>query len=131
MASVLELHEPWTNGLRLGFYRRSGRILFKAIVHRKEADSIVLPTVSEKTSRKTSGKMLEAILQKNTITIPELSTLIGITERSIERNLQKLQKEKRYTETYWPSQIRALAGFLTYLQEVLLGVTNKVNIFAG
>jgi ATP-dependent DNA helicase RecG len=63
--------------------------LFKAIVHRKEADSIVLPKVSGKTS----GKILEAILQNNTITIPELSILIGITERSIERNLQKLQKE--------------------------------------
>ena len=71
--------------------------LFKAIVHRKEADSIVLPTVSEKTSGKvsgkTSGKILEAILQNNTITIPELSILIGITERSIERNLLKLQKK--------------------------------------
>jgi predicted HTH transcriptional regulator len=49
--------------------------------------------VSEKTSGKTSGKILEAILQNNTITIPELSILIGITERSIERNLLKLQKE--------------------------------------
>jgi len=71
--------------------------LFKAIVHRKEIDGTVLPTVSEKTSGKvsgkTSGKILEAILQNNSITIPELSILIGITERSIERNLQKLQKE--------------------------------------
>jgi len=53
----------------------------------------VLPTVPGKTSGKTSGKILEAILQNNTITIPELSILNGITERSIERNLQKLQKE--------------------------------------
>ncbi|KJR97906.1 MAG: ATP-dependent DNA helicase RecG [Desulfobulbaceae bacterium BRH_c16a] len=67
--------------------------LFKAIVHRKEVDGKVLPTVSGKTSGKTSGKILEAILQNNSITIPELSILIGITERSIERNLQKLQKE--------------------------------------
>jgi ATP-dependent DNA helicase RecG len=63
--------------------------LFKAMVHRKEVDGIVLPTVSGKTS----GKILEAILQNNTMTIPELSILIGITERSIERNLQKLQKK--------------------------------------
>ena len=51
--------------------------LFKAIVHRKEVDGKVLPTVSGKTSGKvsgkTSGKILEAILQNNTITIPELS----------------------------------------------------------
>ncbi|MBB1094593.1 winged helix-turn-helix transcriptional regulator, partial [Rhodopseudomonas palustris] len=67
--------------------------LFKAIVHRKEVDGTVLPTVPGKTSGKTSGKILEAILQNNTITIPELAILIGITERSIERNLQKLQKE--------------------------------------
>jgi ATP-dependent DNA helicase RecG len=52
-------------------------------------DIAILPTVSEKTS----GIILEAILQNNTITIPELSILIGITERSIERNIQKLQKE--------------------------------------
>jgi ATP-dependent DNA helicase RecG len=63
--------------------------LFKVIVHRKQTEGVVLPTVSGKTS----GKILEAILQNNTITIPELSILIGVTERSIERNIQKLQKE--------------------------------------
>jgi len=29
------------------------------------------------------------------ITIPELALLIGVTERSIERNLKKLQAENR------------------------------------
>ena len=68
--------------------------LLKAIVHRKEVDGKVLPTVSGgETSGKTSGKILEAILQNNTITIPEISIPIGITELSIKRNLQKLQKE--------------------------------------
>jgi ATP-dependent DNA helicase RecG len=51
--------------------------LFKAIVHRKKVDGKVLPTVSGETSGKVSGKtpgkILEAILQNNTITIPELS----------------------------------------------------------
>lgn len=63
--------------------------LFRAIVHRNQVDGLVLPTVSGKTS----GKILDAILQNNTITIPELSIFIRVTERSIERNIQKLQKE--------------------------------------
>lgn len=50
---------------------------------------MVTPTVSGKTS----GKILEAIYQNNAITIPELAILTGVTERSIERNIQKLQKE--------------------------------------
>ncbi len=50
---------------------------------------------SVKTSVKTSGKIL-ALLRENTrLTIPELALAIGVTERSIERNLQKLQQEQR------------------------------------
>ncbi|ASF46208.1 Fic family protein [Methylovulum psychrotolerans] len=46
-------------------------------------------------SLKTSGKAL-ALLRENTrLTIPELALAIGVTERSIERNLQKLQQENR------------------------------------
>jgi predicted HTH transcriptional regulator len=41
---------------------------------------------------KTSGKILEACRERNTITIPELAAWIGISERSIERNIQKLQQ---------------------------------------
>ena len=50
---------------------------------------------SGKTSGKTSGKILEAIRQKPQVTIPELSAQIGVTSCSIERNLHKLQDEKR------------------------------------
>ena len=39
----------------------------------------------------TSEKILQAIEQNDTITISELASLIGVTERSIERNIQKLQ----------------------------------------
>ena len=67
--------------------------LFTATVYRKEVGGVVTPTVSGKTSGKTSGKILEAIHQNNAITIPELAILTGVTERSIERNIQKLQKE--------------------------------------
>jgi ATP-dependent DNA helicase RecG len=40
---------------------------------------------------KTSGKIL-AICQENpSVTIPELALMLGITERSVQRNMQKLQ----------------------------------------
>ena len=48
---------------------------------------------SGKTSGKTSGKILSLIRNDRNITIPELSRQIGITERSIQRAIQILQKE--------------------------------------
>lgn len=51
----------------------------------------IIENMSGKTSVKTSGKMSVKILEY----IPELSEKIGITERSIERNIQKLQKEQK------------------------------------
>ena len=44
-------------------------------------------------SGKTSGKIIDAVRQNSQITIPELATLLGVTPRSVERNLQKLQAE--------------------------------------
>ncbi|GEM_PF-5447801 len=51
--------------------------------------TVIFPLVKEKTS----GKIVEIILSNPDITIPELSAMVGITERSVERNLQKLQRE--------------------------------------
>jgi Fic family protein len=48
-----------------------------------------------KTSGKTSGKILALISDDVSVTIPELAVLIGVSERSIERNLKKLQVEQR------------------------------------
>ncbi len=48
---------------------------------------------SEKTSVKTSEKILVALRQNNSVTIAELAKIVGITTRSIERNLQKLQDQ--------------------------------------
>ena len=42
---------------------------------------------------RTSGKILELIKGNPEITIPELASVIGVSERSIERNIQKLQEE--------------------------------------
>ena len=80
--------------------------LFTATVHRKPAGELDLvnsalkgspktDTVSGKrrvSVGKTSEKILEACRENNAITISELAAMIGVSERSIERNLQKLQK---------------------------------------
>ncbi|MCA2998522.1 MAG: winged helix-turn-helix domain-containing protein [Rhodocyclaceae bacterium] len=44
-------------------------------------------------SGKTSGKILTYLGRRPNATIPDLAKLLGITERSVERNLQKLQKD--------------------------------------
>jgi len=41
---------------------------------------------------KTSGKIIELILGNSFITIPQIPQIIKVTERSIERNIQALQK---------------------------------------
>ena len=51
--------------------------------------------VSVKASEKTSEKILGLIGENPLITIADLALLIGVTERSIERNLKKLQAEQR------------------------------------
>ena len=80
--------------------------LFTATVHRKLVEELELvdiaPEVSLKVETssgrrresvgKTSGKILDACRVKPSITIPELAELIGITERSVQRNMQNLQK---------------------------------------
>ena len=50
---------------------------------------------SVKTSVKTSVKILQAILENAEITIPDIADRVGITTRSVERNIRKLQEEKR------------------------------------
>jgi ATP-dependent DNA helicase RecG len=49
--------------------------------------------IPDETSVKTSVKILEAIESNDQITIPEIAETIGVTTRSIERNLQNLQQE--------------------------------------
>ena len=57
---------------------------------------IEVPTkTSVKMSVKTSGKILVLIRENELLTIPELAASIGVSERSIERNLKKLQAEHR------------------------------------
>lgn len=62
-------------------------------------------------TQKTSGKILELISSNARITIPEMAAIINITERSIERNIGKLQKEGQLKRVgsakggYWEVEI--------------------------
>ena len=49
--------------------------------------------MSDKTSDKTSEMILRLITENRNATITELSENIGVTKRSIERNIQKLQAQ--------------------------------------
>jgi len=74
--------------------------LFTATVHRKAVEELdlanIAPKVSPKadTSSKTSGKILEACRENPSVTIPELAEWIGITERSVQRNIQNRQRDE-------------------------------------
>ncbi len=84
---------------RIEFIDDRERCQFTATVHRKPVEELTLaidsPIASGKTSGKTSGKILEALKQDQYLTIPNLASIVGVTERSIERNIQKLQEENR------------------------------------
>jgi Fic family protein len=60
-----------------------------------DAMTEVLIKTSEKVSEKTSEKIIHALDHNHTMTIAELAKTLGLSTRSIERNLQKLQKEGR------------------------------------
>ncbi len=51
----------------------------------------------KKTSGKTSEKIIKLVGDNKKITIAELSKEIGVTARTIERNLKKLQDQKKIT----------------------------------
>ena len=46
----------------------------------------------EKMSGKMSGKIVELIQNNSSITIPEMASIVGVTERTIRRKLQNLQE---------------------------------------
>lgn len=55
-----------------------------------------LSVKNEKTSEKMSGKIIALISQNSNITITEMSESIGVSSCTIERNLEKLQKNRCY-----------------------------------
>jgi ATP-dependent DNA helicase RecG len=77
--------------LGVGFADDREGCLFTTTVHRKEiAGAVERIGLSEATGI-SSGEILIALRQNGRITIPELALLIGVTERSIERNIRQLQ----------------------------------------
>jgi predicted HTH transcriptional regulator len=96
----LGIIEQWGNGLRIiadelqkypeiGLNWKEPGMAFRVTFSKKK----IFPDMSGKTSGKTSEKILELIEANSYITIPEIAKKIGITERSVERNIQKLQSE--------------------------------------
>jgi len=69
--------------------------LQQALGEALEAQARETEIMPGKKSVKTSGKILQAIAVRPDITIPELAALTGVTERSVERSLRKLQSENR------------------------------------
>lgn len=81
--------------------------LFTATVHRKAVEELDLvnippegslkssPKTSEKASEKTSEKIISFIKDDAEITIERLAEYCGVTTRSIERNLNKLQERNK------------------------------------
>ena len=69
---------------------------FTATVHRKPLAKLALTNkASEKTSKKTSmaEKIIAALGANGDISIVNLSTMVGVTTRTIERNIQKLRNQ--------------------------------------
>jgi ATP-dependent DNA helicase RecG len=73
--------------------------LFTATVHRPSVGTLKLASgsleMSEKTSEKTSEKILAALRQDGSLTIAELASRIGVQNRTIERNIKRLQEQDR------------------------------------
>jgi ATP-dependent DNA helicase RecG len=95
--------ENWPN---IEFADDRDGYLFTATVQRKPVGELSLaeasPNGSEKspektdtTSVKTSVNILAALKEDRDLSIPGLASMIGVTTRSIERNIQRLQKKGR------------------------------------
>lgn len=63
------------------------------IDHYKITFPLEKDVIPEKVSEKTSEKILREVQKNQHVTIAALSEIIGVTPRSIERNIQKLRVE--------------------------------------
>jgi ATP-dependent DNA helicase RecG len=70
--------------------------MFIATVHRKElGDAGLAEKASQKTSQKTSQKIIELMQNDPMITIADLALHIGITERAIKMQIEKMKAQGR------------------------------------
>jgi len=65
---------------------------FKGEVPDADALSENKASTTQETSVKTSVKILLAVEENQNVTIPELAEITGVTTRSVERNIKKLQE---------------------------------------
>jgi predicted HTH transcriptional regulator len=84
-------------GLRVKSTTNTLSCVITAKVHRKSVGELTLVAEPPKTSGKTSGKNVgenpEYIKAGETFNYTELARLIGVTDRSIERNIRILQDQ--------------------------------------
>ena len=66
--------------------------MFIATVHRKELDNTRL---AEKTSQKSTQKIIELMQNDPTITIADLALRIGITKWAIKKQIRKMKAQGR------------------------------------
>ena len=87
------LHEPIieerTGGIAVELIKRTVKTPIEMRVNAEDESSGKRRVIVGKAS----GKILDACRETPSITIPEMSAKIGITERSVQRNLQKLQAD--------------------------------------
>lgn len=72
--------------------------LFTATVHRKETPDAEVPEKgpgksSQKRSQKSSQKILEAVRRDPDVTIADLAREVGITDRAIKKQIEKLKEQ--------------------------------------
>ncbi len=96
--------EKWP---RIDFSDDHDGSLFTVTVYRKSVDELELADVApeafpeedlssgkgRENVGKTSCKILEVCRERPSVTIPELARSIGITERSVQRNIRNLQRD--------------------------------------
>jgi ATP-dependent DNA helicase RecG len=87
-------------GLREPTFKADG--FFRAVLHRspdlalkKGASEKTSEQMSEKTSEKTPRRILSALAKHPQATIADLARAMGVSDRTIERNLKRLQEEGR------------------------------------
>jgi len=84
---------------RIDFTDDRDGCLFTATVYRTPVGKLKLatgsPETSEKMSEKTSEKILKALRQDGYLTIAEMASRIGVRDRTIERNIKRLQEQNR------------------------------------
>ncbi|MBC8017662.1 MAG: winged helix-turn-helix transcriptional regulator [Verrucomicrobia bacterium] len=66
---------------------------FMVTVYAASAGQVVQDETTQKTTQKSSVKILEAIQQNNSVTAVELSQQLGLTLRAVEKQLAKLKQQ--------------------------------------